>query len=71
MTGTSFAVDLSALLKSIPGLTASATERTEWFDRKADLLQRIADTDGYLHAEAVELVDTARRRAAELREGRS
>jgi len=71
MTGTSLAADLSALLKSMPGLTSSDAERADWFDRKADLLQRVSDTDGHLSAEAVALAVTARRRAAQLREGTS
>jgi len=71
MTGTSLAADLSALLKSMPGLNSSDAERADWFDRKADLLQRVGDTDGHLSAEAVELAATARRRAAQLREGAS
>jgi hypothetical protein len=68
---TSFAAELSALLRSMPCLTASDAERADWFDRKADLLQRVAMTDRHLSAEAVELSDAARQRAASLREGRS
>ena len=71
MTETSFAAELSALLRSMPGLTASDMERAAWFDRKADLLQLVAGTDDHLSAEAVELAGVARRRAAQLREGRS
>jgi len=70
MTGTSFAADLSALLRSMPGLTASDAERAVWFDRKADLLQQVADTDGTLAEDAVELAGAARKQAAELRQGR-
>jgi hypothetical protein len=65
----SFAVELAALLRSMPGLTASDSERADWFDRKADLLGRVASRDGHLSAEAVELAGLARQRAASLREG--
>ncbi|MFC0527218.1 hypothetical protein [Phytohabitans kaempferiae] len=67
----SFAAELSALLRTMPGLNSSDGERADWFDRKADLLQRIAATDGHLSAEAVELAGIARQHAAALREGRS
>ncbi|MFC0526262.1 AMED_5909 family protein [Phytohabitans kaempferiae] len=67
----SFAAELSALLRTMPGLNSSDGERAAWFDRKADLFQRIANTDGHLSAEAVELAGIARQRAAALREGRS
>jgi hypothetical protein len=68
----SFGVDLSALLRSMPGLSATAAERADWYERKAALLSRVAaeDTTSSNGPEAVELARNARRRAVELREGR-
>ncbi|WP_430782964.1 hypothetical protein [Actinoplanes sp. G11-F43] len=60
-----FAADLSALLRDRPDAKTSTTERADWFDRKAELLERIAATD----SEAAELATAARMTAADLRAG--
>ncbi len=57
--------ELSALLGSMPNLSTPAVERADWFDRKADLLDRVAVTV----PEAAELATTARDRAARIRAG--
>jgi hypothetical protein len=68
----SFSAELSALLRTMPGLLATVTERADWYDRKAALLSRVAadDTTSSNGPEAAELAHAARRRAVELREGR-
>jgi hypothetical protein len=68
----SFAAELSALLRTMPGLDATASERADWYERKAALLARVAaqDTTSSNGREAAELARVARLRAAELREGR-
>ncbi|MEH1130032.1 hypothetical protein [Micromonospora sp. CPCC 206061] len=68
----SFGAELSALLRTMPGLSATAAERADWYDRKAALLARVAaeDTTSSNGPEAAELARVARRRAVELREGR-
>jgi len=60
-----FAADLSALLRDRPTLTTSAAERADWFDRKAELLERVAVTT----PEAADLATAAREEAARLRSG--
>jgi hypothetical protein len=67
---TSFAIELSALLRSMPGLGTSVEERAAWFERKAALLERTG-AEGGDPVLAAELAATARQRAAALREGRS
>ncbi|WP_204297426.1 hypothetical protein [Actinoplanes campanulatus] len=62
-----FAADLSALLRDRPALSTPAIERAAWFDRKADLLERVASTT----PEAAELATAAREEAARLRTGTS
>jgi hypothetical protein len=57
--------DLSALLRDLPNIATSAGERADWFDRKAELLERVAVTV----PEAAELAIAARERAACLRRG--
>jgi hypothetical protein len=57
--------ELSALLGSMPNLATPAVERADWFDRKADLLDRVAVTV----PEAAELATSARDRAARIRAG--
>jgi hypothetical protein len=57
--------ELSALLGSMPNLSTPALERADWFDRKADLLDRVAVT----MPEAAELATSARDRAARIRAG--
>jgi hypothetical protein len=68
----SFGAALSALLRTMPGLDATTSERADWYDRKAALLARVAaeDTTSSNGSEAAELARIARRRAVELREGR-
>ncbi|MEH1123714.1 hypothetical protein [Micromonospora sp. CPCC 206061] len=67
----SFGVDLSALLRTMPGLSATAAERADWYERKAALLSRVAAEDTTSNGcEAAELARAARLRAVELREGR-
>ncbi|MEO3747060.1 hypothetical protein [Plantactinospora sp. B5E13] len=66
---TSFAVDLSALLRTMPNLSTTDRERAEWFDRKADLLERVAaDGRGCDPVEVRELARAARVKADELRQ---
>ncbi|BCY06162.1 hypothetical protein [Actinoplanes sp. L3-i22] len=60
-----FFLDLSALLRDRPALSATATERADWFDRKAELLESIAATT----PEAAELAITARETATWIRGG--
>lgn len=64
----SFAAELSALLRSMPGPNTPTVERADWFDRKANLLDKIANGDPT--SEAAELAQAARRQAAQLREAR-
>ncbi|GIG90934.1 hypothetical protein [Plantactinospora endophytica] len=65
-----FCADLSALLRTMPGLSTTPRERTDWFDRKADLLERVAAEDpGCDPDEVRELARTARVKADELRRG--
>ncbi|MGX7676791.1 hypothetical protein [Plantactinospora sp. DSM 117369] len=67
----SFAADLSALLASLPGRSTKPAERAAWFDRKANLLEQVADGPGSDRAEVSELARLARVQADELRrEGR-
>jgi hypothetical protein len=67
-----FGAELSALLRSMPGLSATAAQRADWYERKAALLARVAveDTASSNGPEAADLARVARRRAVELREGR-
>jgi hypothetical protein len=66
----SFAADLSALLGAMPGRSAGPGERADWFDRKAELLERVATDDpGSDRAEVSELARLARAQADELRRG--
>ncbi len=60
-----FTVDLSALLRDRPSPSATAAERADWFDRKAELLERVAATT----PDAAELAVTARETATWLRGG--
>jgi hypothetical protein len=60
-----FSADLSALLRDRPAVSTPAGERADWFDRKAELLERV----GVTTPEAVELAAAARERATELRGG--
>ncbi|WIM97640.1 hypothetical protein ACTOB_001182 [Actinoplanes oblitus] len=60
-----FSADLSALLRDWPTLSTPPAERADWFDRKAELLERVA----VIAPEAAELAAAARTRAAELRRG--
>jgi hypothetical protein len=62
---TNVSAELSALLGSMPNLSTSAAERADWFDRKAELLDRVAVTV----PEAAELATAARDRAARIRAG--
>jgi hypothetical protein len=62
---TTVSTELSALLGSMPNLSTPAVERADWFDRKADLLDRVAVTV----PEAAELATVARDRAARIRAG--
>jgi len=57
--------ELSALLGSMPNLATPAVERADWFDRKADVLDRVALTV----PEAAELATSARDRATRIRAG--
>ncbi|MDG4828264.1 hypothetical protein O7627_02960 [Solwaraspora sp. WMMD1047] len=67
---TSFATELAALLRSMPGLFAPAVERADWYDRKADLLDRVAAEDpGCDRIQIEESAQTARERAESLRRG--
>nr|MDT0658968.1 hypothetical protein [Micromonospora sp. DSM 115978] len=67
---TSFAAELTALLRSMPGLSASAVERADWYDRKADLLERVATEDPACdRVQVAESACTARARAVALRRG--
>ena len=60
-----FSADLADLLRDRPDRSTPAGERADWFDRKADLLERVAATT----PEAVELAVTARDVAVWLRAG--
>lgn len=60
-----FAADLSALLRDRPGASTPTAERADWFDRKAELLERIAATD----SEAAHLAAAARAEASRIRTG--
>jgi hypothetical protein len=62
---TTVSSELSALLGSMPNLSTPPAERADWFDRKADLLDRVAVTV----PEAAELATSARDRAARIRTG--
>jgi hypothetical protein len=67
---TSFAAELAALLRSMPCLYDPAGERADWYDRKADLLERVAAEDpGCDRVRIEESVRTARVRAEALRRG--
>ncbi|WP_328466316.1 hypothetical protein OHA21_45935 [Actinoplanes sp. NBC_00393] len=61
----SVSADLSALLQDMPNIATPAGERAAWFDRKAELLERVSGTV----PEAAELAIAARERAACLRGG--
>ncbi|MFC4072862.1 hypothetical protein [Actinoplanes subglobosus] len=62
---TTVSAELSALLGSMPDLSTPAADRADWFDRKADLLDRVAVTV----PEAAELATVARDRATRIRTG--
>jgi hypothetical protein len=67
----SFGAELSALLRTMPGLSATASERADWYERKAALLSRVAAEDTTSNgSDAAELARAARLRATELRESR-
>jgi hypothetical protein len=61
---------ITALLREIPSLTASAEVRAAWFERKADVFDEIAARDAYRAEEARQLAKDARLRAEQIRRGR-
>lgn len=69
-TAAFYASELAALTASMPDPTSSTTERADWYERQAALLERAAADGATNAADANELAATARRRAARLREGR-
>jgi hypothetical protein len=58
---------ISGLLRDIPPANASAMEQADWYDRKAELLDRISTEDASLAQEAANLADGARAIADRLR----
>ncbi|MEJ3748465.1 hypothetical protein WEI85_34925 [Actinomycetes bacterium KLBMP 9797] len=65
-------MELSALLRSMPGLGTPDRVRADWFERKAALFERVAAEDKSSNGvEAAELAHQARQRAMELRGRRS
>jgi hypothetical protein len=58
---------ITSLLRDIPPANATSVERAAWFDRKADLLDRISTTDKALAEEAALLAEGARAEADRLR----
>jgi hypothetical protein len=58
---------ISGLLRDIPPTGASALEQADWYDRKAELLDRISTEDASLAEEAANLADGARAIAERLR----
>ena len=60
-----FSADLADLLRDRPDVSTPTNERADWFDRKAELLERVAVTT----PEAAQLAVTARDVAARLRAG--
>jgi hypothetical protein len=69
---TSSGAELSALLLTMPGLSATAEQRADWYERMADWLARVAARDATSSngREAAELARVSRLRAVQLREGR-
>lgn len=67
----SIAAAINALLKTMPDINATATERAEWFDTKAAVLERIAtnpDLSSDDVAQAADMAKAARRSANTIRE---
>ncbi|GIH12474.1 hypothetical protein [Rugosimonospora africana] len=58
---------ITSLLRDIPPAGATVLERAEWFDRKADVFDRITSEDVALSEEAARLAEGARAEADRLR----
>ena len=58
---------ISSLLREIPPATGTAEERAAWFDRKAEVFDRISTEDKALAEEAARLAEGARAVADRLR----
>lgn len=59
---------ISSLLRDVPPHTASLGERAAWFDRKADVFDRISTEDSALAEEAARLAEGAHAEADRLRQ---
>ena len=60
---------ISSLLREIPPATGTAEERAAWFDRKAEVFERISTEDQALAGEAAQFAEAARAQAEGLRRG--
>ena len=60
---------ISSLLREIPPATGTAEERAAWFDRKAEVFERISTEDQALAEEAAQFAGAARVQAEGLRRG--
>jgi hypothetical protein len=58
---------ISSLLREIPPVGATALEQADWYDRKADVFERISTEDPALAEEAANLAAGARAVADRLR----
>jgi hypothetical protein len=58
---------ISSLLRDIPPVNATASERADWYDRKAEVFGRISTEDPALAEEAAQLAEGARAEADRLR----
>ena len=65
----SVAAAITDLLRTLPPADASTGERADWFDRKAAVLQAIADRAEPESATAADLAAVARADAARRRSG--
>lgn len=59
-------VEMGALVRAIPRAGAPAADVAAWYERKARLLEHIAEDGGSGSADAARLARQAHRRAAEL-----
>jgi hypothetical protein len=60
---------ISALLRDLPPAGVTGEARAAWFDRKADLFDRIAVEDASLREQATDFAGNARAEAVRLRAG--
>ena len=58
---------ITSLLRDTPPTDADPIQRAAWFDRKADIFDRIATDDKALAEEAAQLAEGARAEADRLR----